>query len=365
MAAHWQKPVTQRLFSKLDPGGERAAGSAATTRSPSVESNLSRASFSAPASLTLVTISGISVCRGTVPQDRAPVSFNLAVPNVCTIAARRQLLPLWEKDGFEKGRAPVSLSIRPPPGLSLPANASEALRAGAAASAAPEKELTGQELCDFVNPKMNDLTWNPVTGSSGVSSTISLMALLGSENDATGEKVDTTAVTSDSKSLGSLKQCYDPSCNCQESSDLDGTTCSQHPSIGSALHAENACRPCHYFYSSGGCALGTSCGFCHYKHSHSIIPCLPKTQRKLCQELLQTYFRAPRRSQERLAAEEQILQWASSDSRLGGYMRKRLSCSKGSDITTSEDDSDVRRLVQTARQALKGPVWNSGQVFSL
>lgn len=38
------------------------------------------------------------------------------------------------------------------------------------------------------------------------------------------------------------------------------------PSIGSVLHFEGQCKPCHYANMKKGCQHGENCGFCHYTH---------------------------------------------------------------------------------------------------
>jgi hypothetical protein len=40
------------------------------------------------------------------------------------------------------------------------------------------------------------------------------------------------------------------------------------PSIGSILHTQGKCKPCHYAFIKKGCANAEKCEFCHYSHQH-------------------------------------------------------------------------------------------------
>jgi hypothetical protein len=35
------------------------------------------------------------------------------------------------------------------------------------------------------------------------------------------------------------------------------------PSIGSAMHGHGCCKPCGFFWKSGGCRFGSDCQHCH------------------------------------------------------------------------------------------------------
>lgn len=54
-------------------------------------------------------------------------------------------------------------------------------------------------------------------------------------------------------------------------------------SVGSVLHNEGLCRPCHYFLLKGGCTNGEQCEFCHLPHK--------KWRPRPCKEQRQGYKR--------------------------------------------------------------------------
>jgi len=55
------------------------------------------------------------------------------------------------------------------------------------------------------------------------------------------------------------------------------------PSLGSAGHAERACRPCAFARSLAGCKFGAACNFCHLVAEHPetvrMRPCKGKRER--------------------------------------------------------------------------------------
>jgi len=62
-------------------------------------------------------------------------------------------------------------------------------------------------------------------------------------------------------------------------------------SVGSQVHVEGTCRPCHYVHTSTGCKFGFDCNFCHLPHAHCFNrsrnrPCRKK--RDQCKQLLKT-----------------------------------------------------------------------------
>mmetsp|Transcript_110877 Transcript_110877/g.286643 ORF Transcript_110877/g.286643 Transcript_110877/m.286643 type:complete len:276 (+) Transcript_110877:80-907(+) len=55
------------------------------------------------------------------------------------------------------------------------------------------------------------------------------------------------------------------------------------PSVGSAKHFEEGCKPCAFLKTEGGCKNGPSCRFCHFEHLSAkrerIRPCKGKRER--------------------------------------------------------------------------------------
>jgi len=103
----------------------------------------------------------------------------------------------------------------------------------------------------------------------------------------------------------------------------------EHPSVGSAKHAMNMCKPCHYFLSKKGCQAGKSCSFCHYKHGRRSTRDLPKALRELCLRHVTMIHQGRQGSDERALAERELLAWLAEESRLGAYAFKALSSYQG------------------------------------
>lgn len=91
--------------------------------------------------------------------------------------------------------------------------------------------------------------------------------------------------------------------------------CGDLPSIGSLLHHEGQCKPCHYVFMKRGCANGESCEFCHYPHY--------KAKRRPCKEQRDGY----KRLIEKLNDEPdpvQAVKKALSESEKKPYLRNKL-----------------------------------------
>jgi len=121
-----------------------------------------------------------------------------------------------------------------------------------------------------------------------------------------------------------------------------------HPSLGSAKHASETCKPCHYFHSKSGCKLDRECGFCHYSHPKSSKTDLPKLQRNLCRSLVETIHEGVAGSKAMAAAEEQLLRWIGQDySRMGAYAAKACRCYQGQ----CNNKPGVARLLRAATES--------------
>jgi len=103
----------------------------------------------------------------------------------------------------------------------------------------------------------------------------------------------------------------------------------EHPSFGSAKHAMNICKPCHYFNSKAGCKHGSSCSFCHYGHARRSTRDIPKSQRAQCLRHVAAVHQCLPGSNEKVLAERQLLAWLTSDSRIGAYTFKALRSFQG------------------------------------
>jgi len=122
----------------------------------------------------------------------------------------------------------------------------------------------------------------------------------------------------------------------------------RHPSVGSAKHASETCKPCHYLKSKSGCKLDRECGFCHYSHPKSSKTDLPKQQRDLCQLLLVTIHEGVAGNKKMAAAEEQLLRWIGEDySRMGAYAVKACRCYQGE----CNNKPGVARLLRAATES--------------
>jgi len=131
----------------------------------------------------------------------------------------------------------------------------------------------------------------------------------------------------------------------------DQTCVIGHPSLGSAKHASETCKPCHYFHSKLGCNLDQQCGFCHYSHPKRSKTGVPKVQRNLCQRLVETINQGVPGSKEMAAAEEQLWRWiGQDDSRMGAYAVKACRCFQGQ----SNDKTGVARFLRAATESRQG-----------
>jgi len=121
-----------------------------------------------------------------------------------------------------------------------------------------------------------------------------------------------------------------------------------HPSLGSAKHASETCKPCHYLHSKSGCKFDRECGFCHYSHPRSSKTGLPNLQRNLCQRLVVTIHEGVSGRQEMAAAEEQLLRWIGQDySRMGACAVRACRCYTGQ----CNNKPGVARLLRAATES--------------
>jgi len=130
-----------------------------------------------------------------------------------------------------------------------------------------------------------------------------------------------------------------------------------HPSVGSALHFENVCRPCHFIHSKKVCRLGQDCGFCHYKHSKRTMADIPKQTRRGCMQLIHLLHQSAAGSVEETDAKAQLVLWMHREPRLGAYACKALSCFQGPSMTSKgasaamgllKAESDARKVTVEA-----------------
>mmetsp|Transcript_36193 Transcript_36193/g.65675 ORF Transcript_36193/g.65675 Transcript_36193/m.65675 type:complete len:217 (+) Transcript_36193:64-714(+) len=56
-------------------------------------------------------------------------------------------------------------------------------------------------------------------------------------------------------------------------------------SVGSVLHSEGKCRPCHYYNTKTSCQNGEGCSFCHLAHPKRFRPRPCKPKRSKCKRL--------------------------------------------------------------------------------
>lgn len=119
------------------------------------------------------------------------------------------------------------------------------------------------------------------------------------------------------------------------------------PSLGSAKHATNHCRPCHFHFSKEGCKSGEQCPFCHFRHSKRGTDDIPKDQQQLCKSLVKLVYEGTVGTPQKAEAEVQLLSWIGQESRIGAYALKSVRCHAG-DAACKEDFS--RFLADVAKQ---------------
>jgi len=129
-----------------------------------------------------------------------------------------------------------------------------------------------------------------------------------------------------------------------------------HPSVGSATHSINLCRPCHYIQTKSGCKLEESCKFCHYRHARRSTSDVSKSERKQCQNFVRLVHQDLPLSEGRLAGEKQLLEWMSQDDRIGAYAYRVLRCFQGAHL----EDSCAEQFVEVASAVRQGRVRNGG-----
>jgi len=127
-------------------------------------------------------------------------------------------------------------------------------------------------------------------------------------------------------------------------------------SLGSALHKDNKCRPCHYFHSRTGCLNGASCEYCHFKHTKKSGAKMTKAQRLQCLGLVQTIQCANTGVPTKLAAEAQLLQLTSADARLGAYATQVLRCAQGQGEFEPESAAEAARLLTACVNSRGGQI---------
>lgn len=132
--------------------------------------------------------------------------------------------------------------------------------------------------------------------------------------DDSGEASDISNGSSSSFTIGMNKLTAQPQTPCQAaSSDLQNL-----PSVGSALHYEEKCRPCRHFGVKAGCRNGYACPFCHLPHDSMSWGKLPSALREQVRQLVLHSHNAETEEEKR-EADAQLLVVANGDARVTHY----------------------------------------------
>jgi len=144
----------------------------------------------------------------------------------------------------------------------------------------------------------------------------------------------------------------------QDSARNNGEDRQEHPSLGSAKHASQTCKPCHFLLSKLGCKHGELCPFCHYMHSKRSKSDLTwsKPQRDLCLRLVTMLHQGVPGSKEKADAEEHLLKWMTSgNTRIAVFAVKAISGFQGQ----SNDKPGVERFLRMAAAQNQGEIVES------
>lgn len=95
-------------------------------------------------------------------------------------------------------------------------------------------------------------------------------------------------------------------------------------SVGSDLHNEGKCRPCHYVHTDLGCLNGNHCNFCHLPHTKKSRPRPCKTKRLQCKKFVRMLEEVRSKKPEQFAEAMQSV--SARSSYLHGILKKRLTC---------------------------------------
>lgn len=93
-------------------------------------------------------------------------------------------------------------------------------------------------------------------------------------------------------------------------------------SVGSALHGERKCRPCHYVHTKLGCLNGNNCEFCHLPHTKKsrTRPC--RTKRLQCQKFVSMLEEVKCNNPDKFLDAMQLV--SARSSYLQGVLKKRM-----------------------------------------